>query len=794
MAGLKIVCLGGGPASLYFSLLMKKQNPEHDITVIERGPRNATWGFGVVFSDETLKNFMEADAPSYKKIVESFAYWDEIATYIHGKKIVSGGHGFCGMARLRLLNIFHERCEELGVKLKFETDIGDLEELEIDKQDLVVAGDGITSMIREAHAKEFGTSIDQRTNRFAWFGTTLPLDAFTFIFRENEHGWWFVHAYAYNDEMATWLVECSEETWLSSGMDKASEEESKAYLEGIFAEDLKGHALISNRSVWRAFPVVRNEQLYHKNIVLMGDAVRSAHFSIGSGTKLAMEDAITLAQCFEQTGSNAQAALEQYQEIRKPEADRLQRTAVTSLAWFEHIDRYASQSAEQFTFNMMVRSKRVTYDNLRLRDPDYIADVNRWFAELAKAETGFDDIDLEKPTVPMFQPFRIGNLRLENRVQLSAMCQYCAEDGMPTDWHFVHYGARGVGGAGLLNTEMICISPTARITPGCAGIWNDEQAAAWQRIVGFVHANSQAKICAQIGHAGRKGASCIPWEGGMDKPLPEGEWEIIAPTALPYLASSQVPREATRADMEAVTADFVSAAKRVADAGFDMIELHLAHGYLLSSFISPYTNRRTDEFGGSIANRMRFPLQVVDAVREAWPEDRPLSVRISATDWVDDGLTEEDLVAMARMLKEHGVDVINVSTGQVTKDEDPMYGRMFQAPFADQIRNEIGIPTIVAGNITTADQANTLLAAGRTDIVALGRPLMNDPHFVLHAAATYGVTSQHWPPQYISGKFAAEMQAEKDNAEMLELRSDAKAPNPVDALAIAVARGEVLVQ
>jgi len=793
MAGLKIVCLGGGPASLYFSILMKKLNPEHDITVIERGPRHATWGFGVVFSDETLKNFMEADAPTYKRIVESFAYWDEIDTFIHGQKVTSGGHGFCGMARLKLLNIFHDRCEELGVKLRFETDITDLSQLEIDKHDLVIAGDGLTSMLREAYNDEFGTSIDWRQNKFCWLATKLPLETFTFIFRKNEYGWWWVHAYAYDNEMATWIVECSDETWRKSGMDKASEEDTRRYMEEIFAEDLEGHPLITNRSVWRTFPVVRNENLYYRNIVLLGDAGRSAHFSIGSGTKLAMEDSITLASCFEQTGNDVQGALEQYQAIRKPEADRLQRTAVTSLAWFEHIDRYSQQEAEQFTFNMMVRSKRVTYENLRLRDPDYVGRVDRWFAEHTRQVTGFDDIDLEQPTVPMFQPFRIGGMRVENRVQLSAMCQYCAEAGMPTDWHFMHYAARGVGGVGIVNTEMICPAPDARITHGCAGLWSDEQTAAWKRIVDFIHANSKAKVCAQIGHAGRKGATCVPWDGGMDQPLAQEDWEIIGPSPLPYLPHSQVPRQATEEDMARVTEEFVRSVRNAERANFDMIELHLAHGYLLSSFISAYTNHRNDAYGGSIENRMRFPLQVVDAARATWPSERPLSVRISATDWVEGGLSEADRLAMCRMLKEHGVDVINVSTGQVTKDENPIYGRMFQAPFADQIRNEVGIPTICAGNVTTPDQVNTLVAAGRTDIVALARPIMNEPHFVLAAAAHYGHHAQYWPPQYASGKFAAELKASKDNEEMLELRHEAKPPNPKDALAIAVARGEVLV-
>jgi anthraniloyl-CoA monooxygenase len=791
--GLKIVCLGGGPASLYFSILMKKQNPAHDITVIERGDRGSTWGFGVVFSDETLKGFMDADAQSYKRIVEQFAYWGGIDNKIHGKTINSQGHGFCGMSRLKLLNTFHDRCEELGVNLRFNTDIGDVEQLEIDKHDLVVAGDGITSLIREAYKDKFQTTMDWRANKFCWLATTRPLDDFTFIFTKNEHGWWWVHAYRYEEGMTTWIVETSEKSWASAGMDEATEEETKAYCEELFKDYLDGHPLITNRSVWRTFPVVRNEKLYYKNIVLLGDAVRSAHFSIGSGTKLAMEDAIALASYFEETGDDVKAALEKYQSIRKDEADRLQRTAVVSLSWFEHIDRYAdSQSAEQFTFNMMCRAKRITYENLRLRDPDYIRGVDRWFAEYAKADTGFDDIDTENPTVPVFQPFKIGNMRVENRFQMSAMCQYCAEDGNPTDWHFMHYGERGVGGTGLINSEMICPSPEGRITPGCAGLWNDEQTEKWKRIVGFVHANSHAKFCAQIGHAGRKGATCLPWDGGIDEPLAEGGWEIIGPSPLPYLDHSVVPREATIGDMDKVVDDFVTAVKNAERAGFDMIELHMAHGYLLSSFISPVTNLRKDEFGGDIENRMRFPLRVLKACRDAWPSEKPVSARISATDWIEGGLTEEDMLRAAEMLKDGGLDIINVSTGQVTKDEDPIYGRMFQAPFADQIRNEVGIPVIVAGNVTTADQANTLIAAGRTDIVAFGRMIMNQPHFVLMAAAHYAHENQYWAPQYLSGKALADILAEKENEEMLELRSAAKPPNPSEALAIAIARGEIL--
>lgn len=790
---LKIVCLGGGPASLYFSILMKKRNPNADITVIERGDRNSTWGFGVVFSDETLQGFMQADAPTYKRIVEQFAYWDRIATSIHGKTIHSGGHGFCGMSRLRLLNTFHDRCDELGVKLKFKTDITDTDQLNIEQHDLVVAGDGITSILRDKYAEEFGTTMDWRNNKFCWLATTKPLDEFQFTFKENRYGWWWVHAYRYEEGMTTWIVETSKDAWAASGMDAATEDETKAFCEDLFKDELSGHPLITNRSVWRSFPVVRNERLYHKNIVLMGDAVRSAHFSIGSGTKLAMEDAIALSKYFAEANNDVEEALKIYQSVRKDEADRLQRTAVVSLSWFENVDRYAAtQSAEQFTFNMLCRAKRITYDNLRLRDAAYIADVNKWFAVQTRQAMGFSDIDLENPTVPVFQPFRIGKMRVENRFQLSAMCQYCAEDGNPTDWHLMHYGERAIGGAGLVNSEMICVSPEGRITPGCAGLWSEEQVDKWSNIVRFVHENSRSRICAQIGHSGRKGSTCIPWDGGIDQPLPEGGWEIIAPSPIPYLKHSAVPRQMTEADMDVVTEQFVSTAKNAERAGFDMIEVHLAHGYLLSAFISPYTNRRTDEYGGSIESRMRFPLRVVKAIRDVWPADKPISARISATDWVDGGLPESDMLALARMLKDAGLDIINVSTGQVTKDEAPIYGRMFQAPFADQIRNEVGVPTIVAGNVTTADQANTMIAAGRTDIVAFGRVIMNDPHFVLKAAAYYEHKKQYWPPQYLSGKFLAEILAQKENEEMQELRLDAKPPNPREALAIAVAKAEVL--
>ena len=800
---MKILCFGGGPASLYFSILMKKQDPNHEITVIERGARNSTWGFGVVFSDDTMRNFMDADARTYRQIVDAFIYWDGIETTIHDKTIRSGGHGFCGMSRLRLLNIFHDRCDELGVTLQFETDITDLNQLNMDQYDLVVAGDGITSMIRQAHEEAFGTSMDWRKNRFCWLATTRPLADFNFIFRQNQHGWWWAHAYGYEDGMSTWIVECSDETFANSGLGELDEDATRRYCEDIFARDLDGHPLVTNKSIWRTFPVVRNERLYHENMVLMGDAVRSAHFSIGSGTKLAMEDAIALSDCLKTT-DGLQAALEKYQLTRKDEADRLQRTAVTSLSWFEHVDRYAStQASEQFTFNMLCRSKRVTYENLKLRDPNYIKAIDHWFEGHVQNE--FERDDPEKagfgtsiknkgapPAVPVFQPFRIGRMTVQNRFQVSAMCQYCAEDGVPTDWHLVHYGSRAVGGAGLLNTEMICIAPEARITHGCAGLWNKTQTARWRQIVEFVHNNSHAKICAQLGHAGRKGSTCVPWDGGIDEPLNSGGWQTIGPSALPYQPYSPAPVAMTEADMAQVTDNFRMAIANADAAGFDMIEIHLAHGYLLSSFISPYTNHRTDQYGGGIDNRLRFPLKVVQAARDSWPNDKPISVRVSATDWVAGGLSEADSLEVARRIKSAGVDIINVSTGQVTKDENPIYGRMFQVPFADRIRNEVGISTLVAGNFTSADQANTVIAAGRTDMVALGRSVMNEPHFVLSAAAHYDHQSQFWPQQYQSGKFAAESNARSQYKEISDLRLAARPPNPSEALVIAMARGEML--
>ena len=788
---MKINILGGGPGGLYFALLMKKEYPDYDIHIFERGPRDATWGFGVVFSDDTMNGFLQYDAPSFKRIVDNFAYWNTIETIIEtdkgDKKIVSGGHGFAGMSRLKLLNIFHDRCEELGVNLHFETDITNVDD--IMDADLIVGADGLSSLIRDKYQKEFGTEIDMRPNHFCWLGTTKPLDAFTFVFRKTEHGWFWVHAYQFETGRATWLIETTDETWKKAGLDKMSEDESAAYMQQVFAKDLGEHKLLTNRSVWRTFPVVKNKKWHHDNIIILGDCAHTAHFSIGSGTKMAMEDAIALYESFKKHGE-VKKALPAYDDDRRETTEILQHTAGVSLAWFENAERYLNNfEPEQIEFSMITRSKKVTYDNLALRDEDYIARITKWFAEDTKKTTGLD-IDSKNPVVPIFQPFKIGKMQVANRITLSPMCQYSAQDGLPNEWHYVHYSSRAVGGAGLMLTEMICISPEARITPGCAGIYTTEQAAEWKKISSFVHKNSQAKLCAQIGHAGRKGATKLAWDG-IDQPLESGAWDIISASPIPYLENSVTPREATREDMDKVINDFVQATKYADEADFDMIEVHMAHGYLLSSFVSPVTNQRTDEYGGDVQARMKFPLECLQAARKAWPADKPISVRISACDWVGGGLSEADMLEVARLLKANGADVINVSTGQVTKAEQPLYGRMFQAPFADQVRNEVGIPTIVAGNISTVDQANTLVASGRTDFVAFARPLLTNPNLILEAAAKYGYNDQLWPKQYAAAKFQAGLLADRENAEMKELKINAKPPSPADALALALGRREL---
>jgi anthraniloyl-CoA monooxygenase len=765
---MRIAVAGGGPAGLYFALLMKRDWPTLDITVIERNRADDTFGFGVVFSDQTLDLFKAADKPSYEAIRASFAYWDDIAIHFKDRVHRVGGNGFCGCSRRTLLMLLQERARALGVVLKFETDLGDIAALQRD-YDLVVASDGINSQIRETHRDHFQPETDLRPNRFVWMGSTRPLDAFTFFFKQLPQGIVIVHAYQYEEGRSTWIFETDPDTYERLGVGAMSEAETAAFLEGLFAEELQGHKLITNRSQWRQFPMVRCGRWVKDNIVLIGDAKATAHFSIGSGTKLAMEDAIHLHGAFHAQGLDVQKALAHFESTRREEVEKTQHAADVSLVWFEHVERFFDFNPTRFAFGLMTRSKAITYDNLALRAPDFVAAADSAVADALGCEARL--LKNGKPAVPMFQPLKLREMRLENRAVLSPMCQYSAVDGMPNDWHVMHYGSRATGGAGLIFTEMVCVSAEARITPGCAGLYTDAQEEKWASIVAFAHAHSTAKIALQLGHAGRKGATKLMWDG-MDRRLPEGEWPLLSASPIPYFPDSQVPREITRSEMDQVKADFVAATERAIRAGFDMLELHCAHGYLLASFISPLTNQRKDAYGGSLGNRLRFPLEVFRAVRAAWPKEKPMSVRISATDWQEGGITGDDSVNIARAFTEEGVDLIDVSTGQTTVKARPVYGRMYQTQFSDQIRNEAKVATMAVGNITSADQINTIVAAGRADLVALARPHLIDPGFTLRAAAWYGV-DLHVPPQYQPGKdqIMRNTPREREDLETLKLKA-----------------------
>jgi len=765
---MKTAIIGGGPAGLYFAILLKKLRPESDITVYERNRADETFGFGVVFSDATLDNFEKYDLPSYQRIIREFAYWDDIAIHFRGSEHRIGGNGFCGCSRRTLLLILQDRAEELGVRLRYEADVDD-ESLFADA-DLVVVADGINSRFRERYADHFQPEVDLRPNKFTWMGSTKPLDAFTFIFQETEWGPFIAHAYQYEANRSTWVFETDPETFERAGLKDMSEAESAALMEKIFGWFLGGHRVLTNRSIWRNFPMIRNKRWVMGNKVLLGDAKASAHFSIGSGTKLAMEDAIALFEALRREPS-VEGALSLYETGRREEVEKTQHAADVSLVWFEHVARFWDFDPVQFAFGVMTRAKAITYDNLRLRAPDFVAAVDKTFARQVQKQ-GFD-ISVEDPSAPMFQPFRLREMTVPNRVVVSPMDMYSAKDGVPGEFHLVHYGSRAMGGAGLVFTEMTCVSPEARITPGCTGLWNDEQEAAWKRIVDFIHANSGTKFCLQLGHSGRKGATKLMWEG-MDRPLEEGAWDICSASPIPYFPDSQVPREATRADMELIKRQFVEAAQRGERAGFDMLELHCAHGYLFASFISPLTNSRTDEYGGSLENRLRFPLEIFDAMREVWPAHKPMSVRISATDWAEGGITGDEAVEIARAFAEHGVDLVDVSTGQTVREARPIYGRMFQTPFSDQVRNEARVATMCVGNITAADQVNTILAAGRADLVALGRPHLVDPFFTMKAAAWYGAKDIHCPPQYLAGRDQIFRNSVRDRQDLDDLKVKAK--------------------
>ncbi|WP_398477461.1 bifunctional salicylyl-CoA 5-hydroxylase/oxidoreductase [Tardiphaga sp.] len=765
---MKIAIIGGGPAGLYSAILLKKQRPQAQITVYERNRPDDTFGFGVVFSDTTLDTFEKYDLPSYQRITQEFAYWDDIAIHFRGTQHRVGGNGFCGCSRRTLLLILQDRARELGVHLIFEADITD--ESRFADCDLVLLADGINSHFRNKYIEHFSPEIDLRTNKFTWMGSTKPLDAFTFLFQETEWGPFIAHAYQYEAGRSTWIFETDAETFKRAGLEGLGEQESADRMHAIFKDFLGDHKLLINRSMWRNFPMMRNKRWVKDNMVLLGDAKATAHYSIGSGTKLAMEDAIALYEAMGKAPT-VEAALHAYETGRREETEKIQHSADVSLVWFEHLERFWDFDPVQFAFGLMTRSKAITYDNLALRAPDFVKQVDKVFAKQVKAQ-GFD-VDLDKPEVPMFQPFRLRDMVLANRAVVSPMCMYSAKDGVPNDFHLVHYGARAMGGAGLVFTEMVCISKDARITPGCAGLWTDEQEAQWTRIVDFVHGQSAAKICLQLGHAGRKGASKLMWEG-MDRPLSEGAWDIVSASPLPYYPDSQVPAELDRAGMDKVKADFVAATLRADRCGFDMLEMHTAHGYLLASFLSPLTNSRTDEYGGSVENCLRFPLEVFAAMRAAWPKHKPMSVRLSATDWAEGGNTGDDAVLFARAFAEAGVDLADISTGQTVKESRPIYGRMFQTPYSDQVRNEANVATMCVGNITTADQVNTIIAAGRADLVALGRPHLIDPSFTIKAAAWYGAKEAYCPPQYMPGKDQIYRNSVREKQDFDDLKIKAK--------------------
>ncbi len=752
---MKIVSIGGGPAGLYFSILAKKAFPAAEVVIHERNRADDTFGWGVVFSAETLGTFAERDPESYAAIESSFRYWDDIETYYGDTCVRSTGHGFCGLSRKRLLLLLQDRCRELGVEMHFESEVRSVED--VADADLVLAADGINSFVRERYADHFEPELDWRKCKFCWLGTDKELEAFTFIFEQSEHGLFQVHAYPFEDGRSTFIVECREEVWKAAGLDRASEEETVDYCERLFADHLGGHRLLANKSIWRTFPTVRCKRWTRGNLVLVGDAAHTAHFSIGSGTKLAMEDAIALCDALvEQDVASASSAaqrrdkvalaLASYEETRWVDCLKIQRAAQTSLEWFEDSASYVGQHPLQFSFNLMTRSKRITYDNLATRDPELVRRLTDWWG----SENGLVPNAQGVVPPPMFAPFTLRELTLANRVVVSPMCQYSAVDGVPNDWHLVHLGARAVGGAGLVITEMTNVTPEGRITHGCAGMYGDEHEAAWKRVVDFVHQRSGAKIAMQLAHAGRKASCTLPWDG--DKPLrDDSAWTALGPSAVPFGPGWPAPRELDRAGMERILDAFVEAARRAQRAGFDGLELHMAHGYLLSSFLSPVSNRRTDHWGGSLANRMRYPLEVFDAVRAVWPAEKPLWVRVSATDWLPEGgQTLEDSIELARALKAHGCDLVDVSTGGNTPESKPDYGRMYQVPYAEKIRQEAGLPVMAVGAIQGWDHVNTVLAAGRADLCALARPHLADPHLTLRAAIAYDHPATPWPPQYLA--------------------------------------------
>ena len=746
---MKVLCLGGGPAGLYFAISMKLRDPSHQVTVLERNKANDTFGWGVVLSDDALGRMQKNDPVSTDAIRSHFAYWDDIAVVHDGVRTVSGGHGFAGIGRKQMLILLQARARELGVEMKFETVFKTAEEYRKD-YDLVIGCDGLNSTVRSEYQDVFKPDIDVRKCKFVWLGTHQKFDdAFTFIFEKTEHGWVWAHVYQFDDNTATFIVETLPETWDKWGFEAMSKEDTVETCRKIFERHLGGHDLMSNAAhlrgsaVWIQFPRVICEKWYHENVVLMGDAAATGHFSIGSGSRLAFDSAIALAE-YLHFEPDMQAAFQRYQEERRVEVLRLQSAARNSLEWFEQVERYLPLDPTQFAYSLLTRSQRISHENLRLRDPEWLASAEDWFQQQAGGQKG---------RRPMFAPFKLRDMQLKNRVVLSPMAQYKAVDGNPTDWHFVHYAERAKGGAALIYTEMTCVSAEGRITPGCPGLYAPEHEAAWKRLADFIHAETTAKLCIQIGHAGRKASTCVPWEGGgIDAPLASGNWPLIAASAVPYKPASQTPKAMDKADLEAVKAQFVAATQMADRAGADMVEMHAAHGYLLATFISPITNKRSDEYGGSLENRMRYPLEVFAAMRAVWPAQKPMSVRVSAHDWIDGGVTPEEAVEIARMFRAAGADIIDVSSGQTDPAEKPVYGRMFQTPFSDRIRNETGIATMTVGNISDFDQVNGILMAGRADLVCLARMHLADPYWTLHAAVEQGDQASEWPAPYKGGR------------------------------------------
>ncbi|MBB5222330.1 anthraniloyl-CoA monooxygenase [Amaricoccus macauensis] len=749
---MRVACIGGGPAGLYFAISMKLRDPSHEVVVFERNQADDTFGWGVVLSDEALGNLAKNDPVSAASIRENFAYWDDVAVEFKGERIVSGGHGFCGIGRMKLLLLLQARARELGVDLRFQNDIP-VEQIEAlaAEYDIVVSSDGLNSRTRTLYAEHFKPDVDVRKCKFVWLGTKQKFEnAFTFIFKETDKGWLWAHAYQFDADTATFIVECTEETWNAHGFGDMTQDESIATCEAIFADELGGHPLISNArhirgSAWINFPRVLCEKWSYKNVVLMGDAAATAHFSIGSGTRLALDSAIALAT-YLHAEPTLEAAFAQYQDARRLDVLRLQSAARNSMEWFEEIERYFHLDPVQFTYSLLTRSQRISHENLRLRDEDWLNGAEAWFQREAGASPD------TATRHPMFAPFRLRGMELKNRVVVSPMAQYKAKDGVPTDWHLVHLGERAKGGAGLVYTEMTCVTPEGRITPGCPGTYSPEAEAAWTRIVDFVHHETDAKICMQIGHAGAKGSTQVGWEES-DTPLRDGNWPLLSVSDVAWSTDNATPKAMDRADMDRIRDAFVDGTKMAERCGFDMIELHMAHGYLLSSFITPLTNTRTDEYGGSLENRMRYPLEIFRAVRAVWPEDKPISVRISANDWVgEDGITPSEAVEIARMLRAEGVDICDVSAGQTSVRAKPVYGRMFQTPFSDRIRNETGMATMAVGNIYEPDHVNSILMAGRADLVCLARPHLTDPYWTLRAAGSLGDRAEKWPDPYLPGR------------------------------------------